>query len=102
MVSLHTWGGDHTQQDNEGLAESAPKLGWIYIFPDFQGPNKRPEACGSELVQQNVLEAVEWACSTYPVDRKRIYLTGTSGGGHLTLLMAAKYPGGFALLSSVS
>ena len=92
VVSLHTWGGDYLQKDNEDLAEHAPRLGWIYIFPDFQGPNKRPEACGSELVQHNVLEAVEWARATYPVDEKRIYLTGTSGGGHLTLLMAAKYP----------
>ena len=43
VVSLHTWGGDHTQKDNEDLAEHAPKLGWIYIFPDFQGPNNKPE-----------------------------------------------------------
>ena len=43
------------------MAEHAAEQGWIYIFPDFQGPNKRPEACGSELAQQNILEAVEWA-----------------------------------------
>jgi acetyl esterase/lipase len=92
VVSLHTWGGDHTQKDTEDLAEHAPRLGWIYVFPDFQGPNKRPEACGSELAQQNILDAVEWAKKAYPVDEKRIYLTGTSGGGHMTLLMAAKYP----------
>lgn len=47
---------------------------------------------GSELVQQNILEAVAWAKETYAVDEKRVYLTGTSGGGHMTLLMAAKYP----------
>eukprot|EP01045_Picozoa_sp_COSAG04_P022312 COSAG04_NODE_2504_length_3997_cov_69.575423_2_plen_365_part_00 len=92
VVSLHTWGGDFTQKDNEDMAEHAAEQGWIYIFPDFQGPNKRPEACGSELVQQNILEAVEWAKAKFPVDVNRIYLTGTSGGGHMTLLMAAKYP----------
>jgi enterochelin esterase-like enzyme len=92
VVSLHTWGGDHTQKDTEDMDEHAQQLGWIYVFPDFQGPNKRPEACGSELVQQNILEAVVWAKATYPVDASRIYLTGASGGGHMTLLMAARYP----------
>ena len=65
--------------------------------------NKRPDlaqACGSELVQQNVLEAVAWACETYPVDKKRIYLTGTSGGGHLTLLLSARYPAIWAAASA--
>ena len=30
------------------------------------------------------LDAVEWTAKNYPVDRRRIYLTGSSGGGHMT------------------
>ncbi|MBW3599878.1 MAG: prolyl oligopeptidase family serine peptidase, partial [Planctomycetes bacterium] len=40
----------------------------------------------------SILDAVEWAMEHYPVDRRRIYLTGTSGGGHMTMLMAGTHP----------
>jgi pimeloyl-ACP methyl ester carboxylesterase len=110
LVSLHTWGGDYTQQDataggptslehtsvRELCQEQEP--GWIYIFPDFRGPNRRPEACGSELAQQDILSAIEWAKQEYAVDR--VYLTGASGGGHMTLMMAARYPEIFAACSA--
>jgi poly(3-hydroxybutyrate) depolymerase len=91
LVSLHSWSADYTQR-REDLEPLALAEGWIYVFPDFRGRNDKPEACGSELAQQDILEAVEWAKQQYPVDESRIYLVGTSGGGHMTMLMAANHP----------
>lgn len=91
LVSLHTWSGD-VQQRNRELERLADEAGWIYLFPHFRGPNQHPEACGSELAQQDILDAVAWVREQYPVDANRIYLTGASGGGHMTLLMVGRYP----------
>jgi pimeloyl-ACP methyl ester carboxylesterase len=91
LVSLHSWSADYTQRHEE-LEQGALERGWIYLFPDFRGPNGNPAACGSELAQQDILDAVAWAKSNYPVDESRVHLTGSSGGGHMTLLMAGRYP----------
>ena len=89
LVSLHSWSFGYEQR-REDLEPVTMAEGWIYLFPDFRGRNDNPSACGSELAQQDILDAVEWAKREYPVDESRIYLVGTSGGGHMTLLMAAK------------
>ena len=91
LVSLHSWSADYTQR-REDLEPLTMAESWIYLFPDFRGRNDNPQACGSELAQQDILDAVEWAKRQYPVDESRIYLVGTSGGGHMTMLMAAKHP----------
>ncbi|MBI1358176.1 MAG: prolyl oligopeptidase family serine peptidase [Acidobacteria bacterium] len=91
VVSLHSWSGDYTQRQKE-LEEGTVERGWIYLFPDFRGANDDPDACGSEAAQQDILDAAAWAQREYPVDPDRVYLTGGSGGGHMTLLMAARHP----------
>ncbi len=91
LVSLHSWSADWTQRQQE-LEQGALERGWIYLFPDFRGANDNPFACGSEAAQQDILDAAAWARAEYPVDQERIYLTGGSGGGHMTLLMSALYP----------
>lgn len=99
LVSLHSWSFGYEQRQEELEAE-ADRRGWIYLFPDFRGRNDRPEACGSERAQQDILDAVAWAKNAYPVDSERVYLTGSSGGGHMTLLMAARHPGVWAAASA--
>jgi hypothetical protein len=91
LVSLHTWSGD-VEQRSEVLEQLAMERGWIYLFPHFRGANKHPDACGSLKAQQDILDAVDWAQQWYAVDEQRIYLTGVSGGGHMTLLMVGRYP----------
>ncbi len=91
VVSLHSWSGDWTQRQEE-LEQGALDRGWIYVFPDFRGANDDPAACGSELAQQDILDATEWAKKHYPVDLAKVYLTGGSGGGHMTLMMASRHP----------
>ena len=91
LVSLHSWSADYTQRQ-EALERAALDQGWIYLFPDFRGRNDNPLACGSAAARQDILDAVDWAKRTYAVDEQRVYLTGSSGGGHMTLLMAARHP----------
>lgn len=91
LVSLHSWSGD-LEQRNEPLEALANERGWICLFPNFRGRNDHPEACGSEIAQQDILDAVAWAELKYPVDPRRIYLTGNSGGGHMTMMMVGRHP----------
>lgn len=99
LVSLHSWSGG-VEQRNASLEKEADRLGWIYLFPHFRGPNSHPDACGSLKAQQDILDAVAWAQKTYPVDEKRIYLTGSSGGGHMTMLMVGRHPDPWAAASA--
>jgi len=91
IVSLHQWSGD-LENRNRPLEILAEERGWIYLFPNFRGPNNNPAACGSELAQQDILDAVDWVKENYSVDSKRVYLTGNSGGGHMTMLMVGRHP----------
>ncbi|MBT4846163.1 MAG: prolyl oligopeptidase family serine peptidase [Planctomycetaceae bacterium] len=91
LISLHSWSAGLEQVKPE-LEKQAAKLGWIYVFPHFRGPNQTPAACGSELAQQDILDAVIWAKQNYRIDHSRIYLTGASGGGHMTMLMVSRHP----------
>lgn len=99
VVSLHSWSFGYEQRQEE-LEELVVQQGWIYLFPDFRGRNDNPDACGSQTAQQDILDAVQWAKDHYPVDAARIYLTGSSGGGHMTLLMAARHPDVWAAASA--
>ena len=91
LVSLHSWSAG-VEQRNTDVEEEAQRLGWVYLFPHFRGPNRSPEACGSPKAQQDILDAVDWVVERYPIDGRRIYLTGSSGGGHMAMLMAGRYP----------
>lgn len=91
VVLLHSWSSDY-RQGNAELERMAGEAGWLCVMPNFRGPNRQPAACGSPLAQQDILDAVDWVTERYRVDRQRIYLCGSSGGGHMTMLMAARYP----------
>ena len=99
LVSLHTWSGN-LEQRNVALEKIAERKGWLYLFPNFRGVNQHPQACGSAAACQDILDAVEWVSEKYSADRRRIYLTGVSGGGHMTMLMAGKHPQPWAAASA--
>jgi len=90
LVALHTWSGDYTQQMSIPYAEWCIEKNWVFIHPDFRGPNKRPEATGSDKAVKDILSAVDYAASKANVDSQRIYLVGCSGGGYSALLMAGR------------
>jgi dipeptidyl aminopeptidase/acylaminoacyl peptidase len=93
LVSLHSWSAAFDHYDSlPSTYAGCLKRGWVFISPDFRGPNIRPEAGGSDLAVQDVLDTVRFARENAPVDGSRIYLIGASGGGHMGLLMACRAP----------
>ena len=91
VVALHTWsygmaGG------GEKFFPGCAKRNWHCIYPEFRGPNWRPEACGSDLVVSDLAGAVAYVKANYPVDDSRVFLVGGSGGGHASLLLAGRHP----------
>ncbi|HND51675.1 MAG TPA: prolyl oligopeptidase family serine peptidase [Pirellulaceae bacterium] len=99
LVFLHSWSGDYTQDNTPWLLQ-AEKRGWIFLHPNFRGINKQPQACGSKFARQDVLDAIDAAKKKYRIDASRIYLAGTSGGGHMSMLMGAYHPERFSAVSA--
>ena len=99
FVYLHSWSWDY-KQDNSIWQAEAVRRGWIFLHPNFRGRNDHPEACGSALARQDILDALQFAQQKYRVDPKRIYLAGTSGGGHMSMLMAGYHPDRFSAVSA--
>jgi poly(3-hydroxybutyrate) depolymerase len=92
LVGLHTWSGDYRQTMSIPYAEWCIEKGWVFVHPDFRGPNRRPEATGSEAAVQDIVDAVDYAKSRAAVDTSRIYLVGVSGGAYSSLLLAGRHP----------
>ncbi len=74
--------------------------GWAFVEPNFRGVNDHPEACGSALARQDILDSIDWIQTQRPIDSQRIYLAGISGGGHMTMLMVAWHPDRFSAASA--
>ncbi len=92
LVGLHTWSADYLQDSSAPYARWCVEHGWCFIHPNFRGPNRTPEATGSELVVRDIVSAVEYAKAAVRIDPDRVYLVGASGGGHAALLMAGRAP----------
>ncbi len=91
VVSLHSWSFD-LEQRWPALERMVADRGWLYLFPDFRGRNDNIEACASDVARQDVIDVLDWVIAHYPVDSERVYVTGVSGGGFMTLAMVASYP----------
>lgn len=101
LVALHTWSGDYLQAGGEvKYAEWCQQNEWIFLHPNFRGPNRTPQAMGSDLMVADIRAAVDWARRNAPVDETRIYAIGVSGGGHATQLLAGRMPDVWAGISS--
>ncbi|MEP7361742.1 MAG: prolyl oligopeptidase family serine peptidase [Acidobacteriota bacterium] len=93
VVHLHSWSSHFDSSEAWRLAlKEAQKRNWAFVGPEFRGPNDRPEACASPTARQDILDAVNYMRKNHKIDAKRIYLLGSSGGGHMTLVMAAHNP----------
>ncbi|MEJ2240321.1 MAG: prolyl oligopeptidase family serine peptidase [Gemmatimonadales bacterium] len=91
VVSLHSWSFG-VEQRWPDLEQMVADRGWIYLFPNFRGRNDNIEACASDVAKQDVIDALDWVEEHYAVDSERVYVTGVSGGGFMTLAMVASYP----------
>ncbi|MBO4286650.1 MAG: tRNA lysidine(34) synthetase TilS [Kiritimatiellae bacterium] len=93
LVALHTWSYDYKARNPLDWAYAqCRKRGWALLYPDFRGPNWTPQACGSDLAVQDILDAVEYAKTKAPIDPDRVYVIGASGGGMMSLLLAGRAP----------
>ena len=97
IVGLHTWSLDYHQLDHYKTVFSyAEKSGWAFVGPNFRGPNRTPQGCGSDYAVQDIVDAVNYAKAKVKIDASRVYIIGGSGGGHMTLLMLGRHPEVFA------
>jgi pimeloyl-ACP methyl ester carboxylesterase len=85
----------------DAYGREAVKRSWLLVCPQFRGPNldsnpEAPQTGGSLLAQHDIMDAVKYMRAAYTVDPRRIYLVGSSGGGHMACLMACKHPDVFA------
>ena len=101
LVHLHSWSSRFDSSNNfADIRAEAKQRGWAFVSPDFRGVNDHPEACGSELAVQDVLDAVEWVSKRTAIDPRRVYLAGSSGGGYMALVMAGRSPQTWAAVSA--
>jgi len=101
IVHLHSWSSRFDSSNNfDEIRAEARQRGWALISPDFRGVNSHPAACGSELAVQDVLDAVTYMKAHARIDERRIYLAGSSGGGYMALLVAARAPHVWAAVSA--
>ena len=92
LVALHSWSNNYRQKESVIYSEWCIANGWIFIHPNFRGPNNKSQATGSDLVIGDVLSAIDYAKANAHVDEARIYAVGWSGGGFLGLLLAGRAP----------
>jgi predicted esterase len=92
LVVLHSWSSEYLQQASIPYALWAIEKDWVFISPNFRGIFDHPEAMGSELAIQDIMDAVAYAQKHANVDPTRIYLVGSSGGAMTALLAASKHP----------
>jgi len=99
LVFLHSWSGNYLQNNSKWQREAVER-NWGYLHPNFRGRNDHPEACGSELARQDILDSIQHVLENANIDRSRIYLAGTSGGGHMAMLMAGYHPAKFSAVTA--
>ena len=82
LVGLHTWSSTFASAGGDAVyAKWCIDQGWIFIHPDFRGPNWTPPALGSDRAVQDVVEAVAWAKTQAEVDDTRVHPNGVRRGG---------------------
>ena len=99
LVFLHSWSANYRLHKKDWL-EATLSRGWVFLEPNFRGPNNNPLACGSPAARADILDSVEFAIQELGTDPERIYLAGASGGGHMAMLMAGRHPERFTAVSA--
>lgn len=101
LVVVHTWSARYNNSSaTDEWTAAATARNWHLLMPEFRGPNKNPDACASRLARQDVIDAADYAMRKWKVDPRRVYIAGGSGGGHMTLVMAAFAPDRWAAASA--
>ena len=104
LVGLHTWSADRFNQV-EKMLPFCVERGWALLLPEFRGSNlttnpRAPQACASHPAKQDILDGVDRVLGAYAIDPDFIFLLGGSGGGHMSLMMAAYAPARWRAISA--
>ena len=96
LVGLHTWSRDRFNQI-ENMLPYAEKLDFHLLLPEFRGPNltgnpRCTQACASDYALQDVKDAIDSVRTLDNVDADNVFLLGHSGGGHMALMTASRWP----------
>ncbi len=92
FIGLH--GGGVGSGDAEGMAAGMGGGGWVWIFPEVLEKTERGWVDSG--TEEFVLELVEAAKRTFPIDPNKIYVSGHSMGGHGSWSLGAHHPDLFA------
>ncbi|MCD7856227.1 MAG: hypothetical protein LUG55_00155 [Clostridiales bacterium] len=76
----HGGGQDAFDAETYGMAERIPQDGFLYVCPNHYGPEEFDRILG------------EMAENGYPIDQRRIYVMGFSGGSGSAAEIALAYP----------
>lgn len=82
---FYTHSGGGSAKLIEGLKSGAETCGWVVAI-SVESRNQAPTANNARVSKA----AVEHIIGTLPVDGKRVYFTGNSGGGAMAMINAAK------------
>lgn len=96
LVVFHSWSYGYEQHFGVPFARWADEAGWGMLHPNFRGRFNTPEATGSDLAVQDVIDAIDFASANAEIDPDHVYGIGFSGGGLMALLLAGRHPDRFA------
>ena len=96
LVGLHTWSYDRFNQI-EFMLPYAEKYDFNLLLPEFRGANlvsnpQKTLACGSIEAKTDIKDAIDYVLREYEIDSENVFLLGSSGGGHMTLMMCGFCP----------
>lgn len=92
LLALHSWSNDYAHRLSIPFALFAQANDWVFLQPDFGGPNLGPRTTGSAQSLQDIAAAARWAVEQHRVDPARIVLIGYSGGGMAALSAVGERP----------
>jgi poly(hydroxyalkanoate) depolymerase family esterase len=92
--------------DVSGWDDLARQQGFAVVYPQTNRSNDPFAGCFRTWLPEHqqrdrgeplsVAQMVRWMLAHYPINPRRVYITGMSSGGHLTNVMLATYPDMFA------
>lgn len=94
LVGLHTWSAERSNQ-TKAMLPFAQERNWALLLPEFRGPNltsnpRAREAGGSALARRDIVDATKHVIENCFDERPATFLLGGSGGGHMSLMVAAR------------
>jgi feruloyl esterase len=106
VVALHGCGQSAAEYDRgSGWSELADRFGFAVLYPQQQSANN-PKTCFSwfspgDIARDrgealSIREMIGHACAAFPIDQRKVFVTGLSAGGAMASVMLATYPEVFA------